>query len=55
MDMRIYRAPNGLTFQYREGHAPNGYVLVADESTPDAAPKPKRRTAANKARKTENK
>lgn len=58
MDMRIYRAPSGLTFQYREGHAPDGYVLVeptrADEQ-PEAAPKPKRRTAANKARKTENK
>lgn len=53
MDMRIYRAPNGLTFQYREGHAPNGYVLVTDEPAP--APKHKRRTAANKARKTENK
>lgn len=48
-DMRIYRAPSGLTFQYREGHAPAGYVLVEDR------PKAKRRTAANKARKTENK
>lgn len=57
-DMRTYRAPDGRCYRYREGHAPEGYVLVepkADESTPEAAPKPKRRTAANKARKTENK
>ena len=55
-DMRIYRAPDGRCYRYREGHAPEGYVLVeqkADE--PEPAPKPKRRTAANKARKTENK
>ena len=57
-DMRIYRAPDGRCYRYHEGKQPDGYVLVdpakADEQ-PDAEPKPKRRTAANKARKTENK
>lgn len=56
--MRIYRAPDGYCYQYREGKAPDGYVLVeptkADEQ-PEDAPKPKRRRAANKARKTEDK
>jgi len=53
--LRIYRAPNGSTYQYEEGEQPEDYVLV-DE--PKAAPKKtptKRRTTANKARKTENK
>lgn len=53
--LRIYRAPNGHTYQYEEGEQPDGFVL-ADE--PKAAPKKtptKRRTTANKARKTENK
>lgn len=43
--MRVYRAPGGLAFQYREGHAPEGYELVA----PEAAPK-RRRTADKAAR-----
>lgn len=58
MDMRIYRAPDGRRYRYREGHAPDGYVLVeptkADEQ-PEAAPKAKQRTAANKARKAQDK
>jgi hypothetical protein len=51
MALRIYRSPNGLTFQFEEGKAPEGYVLV--EPRPKAAPK--RRAAANKAAKTDNK
>ena len=55
-DMRIYRAPDGTCYRYHEGKQPAGYVLVeptrADEQ-PEA--KPKRRTAANKARKAEDK
>jgi hypothetical protein len=27
-DMRTYRAPSGYCYQYREGHAPDGYVLA---------------------------
>ena len=53
--LRIYRAPNGSTYQYEEGEQPEDHVL-ADE--PKAAPKrtpAKQRTAANKARKTTTK
>ena len=52
--LRIYRAPNGSTYQYEEGEQPEDHVPV-DE--PKAAPKTptKRRTTANKARKPENK
>ncbi len=51
-DLRIYRAPSGLCFQYEEGTQPDGYVLAMPEK-PKAAPK--RRTAANKARQADNK
>jgi hypothetical protein len=51
-DLRIYRAPSGLCFQYEEGKQPQGYVLVTAER-PKAAPK--RRTAANKALKADDK
>ncbi len=49
--LRIYRAPNGRTYQYEEGTQPAGYE-PADEKP---KPAPKRRTAANKARKADNK
>ena len=52
MALRIYRSPDGFTFQYEEGTQPAGYVLVTAES-PKAAPK--RRTTANKARQADNK
>ncbi len=52
MALRIYRSPDGFTFQYEEGTQPAGYVLVTAER-PKAAPK--RRTAANKARQADNK
>lgn len=52
MALRIYRSPDGFTFQYEEGTQPAGYVLVTAEK-PKAAPK--RRTAANKARQADNK
>ena len=47
--LRIYKAPSGLTYQFEQGKQPAGYVLVEDK------PKAKRRTAANKARKTTTK
>lgn len=48
--LRIYRAPDGSTWQYEEGEQPNGYEpLEARE------PQPKRRTAANKRRDAQNK
>ncbi len=52
MALRIYRSPDGYTFQYEEGTQPAGYVLVT-AGKPKSAPK--RRTAANKARQTQNK
>ncbi len=52
MALRIYRSPEGFTFQYEEGTQPDGYVLVTAEK-PKAAPK--RRTTANKAAKAQNK
>ena len=52
MALRIYRSPEGYTFQYEEGTQPDGYVLV-EEPKPKAAPK--RRTATNKAAKPANK
>ena len=60
--LRIYRAPNGATYQYEEGEQPDGYELADEqpagaEPEPEAKPKPARkaRTAANKARTTKNK
>lgn len=52
MALRIYRSPDGYTFQYEEGTQPDGYVLVSTDK-PKAAPK--RRTTANKAVKADNK
>lgn len=49
--LRIYRAPNGHKYQFEEGTQPDGYEL-ADKP---ARPARKRRTTANKARKTDNK
>jgi hypothetical protein len=52
MALRIYRSPEGFTFQYEEGQQPDGYVPVTAEN-PKAAPK--RRTTANKQAKANNK
>lgn len=52
MALRIYRSPEGFTFQYEEGTQPDGYVLATPEK-PKAAPK--RRTTANKAAQPKNK
>ena len=46
-DLRIYRAPNGMCFQYEEGKQPEGYVLVKAPA--------KKRTTANKAKQADNK
>lgn len=43
--LRIYRAPNGRTYQYEEGEQPAGYEPA------DAKAKP----AANKSRRAANK
>ena len=55
--LRIYRAPDGRTYQYEEGTQPEGYEL--DAPKPDTAkpkPAPKRRTtAANKRRTAQDK
>ena len=51
--MRIYRAPSGLTYQYREGHAPDGYVLAEQAKQPEE--QLKKREPRNKARKADNK
>jgi len=52
MALRIYRSPEGFTFQYEEGTQPDSYVLVTP-AKPKAAPK--RRTTANKAKQADNK
>lgn len=52
MALRIYRSPEGHTFQYEEGTQPPDYVPV--DAKPKAAPR-KRRTTANKAVKPDNK
>lgn len=51
--LRIYRAPNGATFQYNEGEQPEGYTLadVADAPAKAAKPANKSRKAADKSRK----
>lgn len=51
--LRIYRSPEGYTFQYEDGTQPPGYVLH-ETPKPKATPS-KRRTAANKAVKADNK
>lgn len=53
MALRIYRSPEGFTFQYEEGTQPVGYEPV-DEPKPKPAAR-KRRTTANKAVKPDNK
>lgn len=53
--LRIYKAPNGYTFQYEEGQQPADHVLAEPVSAkPKAAPR-KRRAAANKAQTADNK
>lgn len=51
--LRIYRSPEGWTFQFEEGTQPPNYELV-DEPRPKATPR-KRRTTPNKAQKPDNK
>lgn len=51
--LRIYRAPDGRTYQYEEGAQPDGYTEVMPE--PKEKPKPAtkaRKAPANKARTT---
>ena len=50
--LRIYRAPNGRTYQYEEGEQPEDHVLV---EPPKPEPKAKARTTRNKARKAPTK
>ena len=51
MALRIYRSPEGYTFQYEEGTQPSGYE-PADEKPKVTR---KRRTPANKAAKPADK
>lgn len=53
--LRIYRAPNGRTYQFEEGEQPEDHVLVDESKTAPKKTPAKRRTTANKARKTANK
>ena len=56
--LRIYRAPNGRTYQYEEGEQPWDHVLVEEpkpEPAPEPKPKAKARTTRNKARTTKTK
>ena len=48
--LRIYKAPDGRTYQYEEGEQPQGYEPV---DAPKA--QQKRRTTANKRRTAQNK
>lgn len=50
--LRIYKAPDGSTWQYAEGEQPDGYEPV---DAGEAKPQPKRRTAANKRRTAQDK
>jgi hypothetical protein len=53
MALRIYRSPEGFTFQYEEGTQPEGYEPLTPDK-PKAAPK-RRRTTNNKAAKPADK
>lgn len=50
--LKIYRMPNGRTYQYEETEAPAGAVLVEPEKK---APKAKAVKPANKSRKAATK
>ena len=52
--LRIYRAPNGRTYQFEEGEQPEGYVL-ADVQPKGAKVPNKSRRAANKKAHAEKK
>ena len=47
--LKIYRAPDGTTWQYEEGTQPEKYVLVEPKAE---QPKAKARAPRNKARTT---
>jgi len=49
--LRIYRAPNGRTYQYEEGTQPAGLEPV----DAPAKPQPKRRATTNKRRTAQDK
>lgn len=55
--LKIYRAPNGSTWQYEEGKQPAGYVPVEREKQPEAAEpvEVKESKPMNKAAKAKNK
>ena len=50
--LRIYRSPDGYTFQYEEGTQPEGYELVEQKA---AKPSNKAKKPANKAKKAKAK
>ena len=53
--LRIYRAPNGHTYQYEEGEQPEDHVLVEPPAPEPKKAPVKKRTTANKKRTTDNK
>lgn len=53
MALKVYRSPEGYTFQFEDGTQPEGYEPLTPDK-PKAAPR-KRRTTANKAQKPANK
>ena len=53
--LRIYRSPDGSTYQYEEGEQPDNYVLVDEPKAATKKTPTKRRTTANKARKASDK
>jgi len=52
--LRIYRSPDGSTYQYEEGTQPEDHVLV-EPPKPEPKPKAKARTTRNKARTAKTK
>lgn len=47
--LKLYKSPEGYTFQFEEGTAPAGYELVGQKAAPKA------RKTANKAKAPANK
>ena len=49
--LKVYKSPEGYTFQFEEGTQPDGYVLLE----PKKPAKAKQAKPANKAKKAETK
>ena len=57
--LRIYKLPNGRTYQFQEGEQPEGAILVElapqEVMTPETLPKPKTTRKRSTTRKKEDK